>query len=98
MPLVPGIRTGDFRAVGAGGRGWAGTRGRTADQYAVEAGADEAAISAPIEDKIYEQWITNATDEMSQNGVTGTPTVFIDGERVEGSTQESVDAVLAEVG
>lgn len=66
-------------------------------EAAVAAGADEAAIRAPIEDKIYEQWITNATGQMQPNGVTGTPTVLIDGEQVGGSTQDAVDAVLAAV-
>ena len=32
---------------------------------------------------------------MSRDGVNGTPTVLVDGERVEGSTQDAVDAVLA---
>ena len=62
---------------------------------AVAAGADEQAVSGPIEDKVYAQWITNATDQMSKDGVNGTPTVEIDGERVEGSVQDSIDAVLA---
>jgi protein-disulfide isomerase len=65
-------------------------------EYAVQAGADESAVRGPIEDKVYEQWIKNATDQMSQNDVTGTPTVFIDGEKVEGdSVQDTIDAVLA---
>jgi protein-disulfide isomerase len=64
-------------------------------QYAVQAGADEAEISGPIEDKIYEQWIKNATEQMSKNAVNGTPTVFIDGEQVEGTPDDAIDAVLA---
>jgi protein-disulfide isomerase len=64
-------------------------------QIAVQAGADEDAITGPINDKIYEQWIVNATDAMSKNGVTGTPTGFINGELVEGTTQDLIDAVLA---
>ena len=63
--------------------------------YAVQAGAEEAAIREPIEDKVYEQWIKNATEQMSKNGVNGTPTVLIDGEQVEGTPQEAIDAVLA---
>lgn len=66
-------------------------------QYAVQAGAAEDAITAPINDKIYEQWIVNATDAMSKNGVTGTPTGFVNGEKVEGSTQDLIDAVLAAI-
>ncbi|MFZ2503435.1 MAG: thioredoxin domain-containing protein [Nocardioides sp.] len=66
--------------------------------YAVEAGADEASITPLIEDKAFEQYIVNATDQMSKNKVTGTPTVFIDGKRIEGSPQDAVDAVLAAIG
>lgn len=49
-------------------------------QRAVAAGATESEIRQPIEDKIYEQWIVNATDQMSRDGVTGTPTILIDGD------------------
>lgn len=78
-----------------------GTAGPEDDELvdrAVEAGAEESAVRALIEEKTYEQWIKNATDGMSKNDVTGTPTIFIDGERQEGSIQEAVDAVLAAVG
>lgn len=50
---------------------------------AVAAGAEESAVTGPIEDKVYEQWITNATDQMSQDGVNGTPSFRIDGEEAE---------------
>lgn len=49
-------------------------------ERAVEAGAEEEEIRAGIEDKIYEQWIKNATDQMSKDGVNSTPTIRIDGE------------------
>lgn len=79
-----------------------GTDGPEDDELidlAVEAGAEESAVRGPIEDKTYDQWIKNATDAMSKNDVTGTPTVFINGERVGGtSIQEAVDAVLAATG
>ena len=46
---------------------------------AVAAGAVEDEVRQPIEDKIYEQWIENATDQMSKDGVNSTPTIRIDG-------------------
>jgi protein-disulfide isomerase len=52
-------------------------------EYAVEAGAEESEIRPLIEGGTYLQWLGNATDAMSRNGVTGTPTVFVDGERAE---------------
>lgn len=62
---------------------------------AVEAGAEEDAVRGPIEDKVFEQWITNATDQMSVDGVNGTPTVFIDGKLAGDTIQKSVDALRA---
>ncbi|UFN45977.1 DsbA family protein [Nocardioides okcheonensis] len=47
---------------------------------AVAAGATESEIRPQVEDKVYEQWIENATDEMSQAGYNSTPTILIDGE------------------
>jgi protein-disulfide isomerase len=73
-----------------------GTAGPDDDQlvaWAVEAGADEDAVREPIEDKVYEQWITNATDQMSKDGVTGTPGVFVDGQ-LQPDAGTAVNAVL----
>ena len=74
----------------------ADTAGPEDDQliaWAVEAGADEDAVRGPIEDKVYEQWVTNATDQMSQDGVTGTPGVFI-GDQLQPDPGTAVNAVL----
>ena len=74
-----------------------GTAGPEDDELieaAVAAGASEDEVRPLIEDKAYEQWITNATDAMSRNGVTGTPTVFVDGERADGDPTAAVlDAI-----
>ena len=78
-----------------------GGAGHTDDElveYAVRAGAEEAAVRGPIEERRFEQWVVNATDAMSREGVTGTPTVFIDGERAGETPQESIEAILAELG
>lgn len=77
-----------------------GTAGPDDEQliaWAVEAGAVEADVRGPIEDKAFDQWVVNATDAMSKNDVTGTPTVFIDGELVEGDIQAIAEAVLASI-
>ena len=74
-----------------------GTAGLTDDQlieYAVEAGADEDAVRGPIEDNQFHQWVVNATDQMSQDGVNGTPTAFIDGKQAGANPQEAAEAVL----
>ena len=63
-----------------------GTAGPEDDELvaaAVAAGAPEADVRPLVEDRAYAQWITNATDAMSQNDVNGTPTVLVDGEPAE---------------
>ncbi|MFP5253556.1 MAG: DsbA family protein [Actinomycetes bacterium] len=72
-----------------------GTPGPTDDEliaYAVEAGASEDAVSRPIRDLEFEQWVLNATDAASQEDVSSTPTVMVDGEVVEFAT---IDELLA---
>lgn len=61
---------------------------------AVGLGADRSAITAPINDKVYAQWIVNATDQMSKDGVNGTPTAFIDGKPAGSNPAETVQAIL----
>lgn len=72
-----------------------GTSGPTDDEliaYAVEAGASEDAVSAPIRERTFEQWVLNATDDASRDDVSSTPTVMVDGEVVE---FETIDELLA---
>lgn len=61
---------------------------------ALEAGADENEVSDRIENGEFDQWVVNATDQMSKNGVTGTPTVLIDGELAGQDPVEALHAVL----
>ena len=64
-------------------------------RYAVEAGADESAVRPGVEELEFRQWTENATDQMSRDGVTGTPTVVVDGERQpEPSLQSSIETAL----
>jgi len=78
-----------------------GSAGLTDDQlveYAVQAGAEEDAVRGPIEDNEFHQWVVNATDQMSKDGVNGTPTVLIDGKQAGSSPAEGAQAVLDAVG
>jgi protein-disulfide isomerase len=59
--------------------GSAGVPDSTLVQWAVQAGASESEVKPLIDGNVYHQWVVNATDQMSKDGVTGTPTVFIDG-------------------
>jgi protein-disulfide isomerase len=66
--------------------------------YAVQAGADEQAVTQPIQDKVYAQWVLNANDQMSKDGVNGTPTVFINGQEQDPTNAlAAAQAVLAAV-
>jgi protein-disulfide isomerase len=62
-----------------------GGRGLTDDQliaYAAQAGASGATVESGIRDLVYGDWVTQAEDQASKDGVTGTPTVFVDGEKL----------------
>lgn len=62
--------------------------------FAVDAGVEKSEVEDAINDKIYAQFIVNATDQMSKNGVNGTPTAFINGELAGTTPAETVQAVL----
>jgi protein-disulfide isomerase len=55
-------------------------------EWAVEAGADEDAVRPGIEDMAFEGWVDAAGEAASEADVSSTPTVLVDGERVEGET------------
>jgi protein-disulfide isomerase len=74
--------------------GSAGVPDATLIDWAVQAGADKSAVTPLIENNTYHQWVVNATDQMSRDGVSGTPTVFIDGKKYT-NPSEGATAVLA---
>ena len=60
-----------------------GTAGLTDDQligYAEQAGATGPEVAAGIRDRTFEDWTARVTEEASKAGITGTPTVLVDGE------------------
>ncbi len=75
--------------------GSAGLADQQLIDYAVQAGAEKSKITGPIDDNVYHQWVLNATDQMSKNGVTGTPTVSINGKDQGRDPQAAAQAVLA---
>lgn len=76
--------------------GSAGPENAELIDLAVEAGADRDEITQAIEDDVYHQWALNAADEMSKNGVNGTPTVLIDGKMIEpGDPKAALQKLLA---
>ena len=48
-------------------------------QYAAQAGATGTSVEQDIRDLTYGDWVHQATDQASKDGVTGTPTVFVGG-------------------
>jgi protein-disulfide isomerase len=65
-----------------------GTAGLTDDElvdFAAQAGATGDAVANGIRDRTFEDWTKQVTDASSQAGVTGTPTVLVDGEKLDTS-------------
>ncbi|MCF6376879.1 DsbA family protein [Nocardioides KLBMP 9356] len=65
---------------------------------AVQAGATEADVRPGIEDLAYEGWVDAAEDAASKAGVNATPTVLIDGKKVEGEGLTIADIAQQMVG
>ena len=65
---------------------------------AVEAGATEADVRPGIEDMTFEGWVNAAGDAASKAGVNSTPTVFVDGEKVEGQTMDEIAEAMVGTG
>jgi protein-disulfide isomerase len=71
----------------------AGVPDSTLVDWAVQAGADKATVTPLIDANVYHQWVLNATDQMSKDKISGTPTVFVNGKEYT-SPQEGAGAVL----
>lgn len=64
-------------------------------EWAVDAGADEDAVRPGIEDMAFEGWVEAASDAAADADVDATPTVLVDGEKVEGqSVADIAEAML----
>jgi len=63
-------------------------------QYAVQAGADRAAVKKAMDSGQFDQWVINATGAFSKAGYTSTPTVLLDGKQVEA---QDVQGMVADV-
>jgi protein-disulfide isomerase len=68
-------------------------------ELAAEAGASGDAVAGDITGLRYGDWTRTVTDAASQAGITGTPTVLVDGERLADLTAEGLaDAVQRAAG
>jgi protein-disulfide isomerase len=74
-----------------------GGSGLTDDQlidYAGQAGASGATVESGIRDLGYGDWVAQAEDQASKDGVTATPTVFVAGERLSDLTPDGLTAAV----
>lgn len=62
--------------------------------WAVEAGATEADVRPGIEEMAFEGWVDAAGEAASKDGINSTPTVFVDGQKVEGQTMAEIAAAM----
>lgn len=65
---------------------------------AVEAGATEADVRPGIEGMAFEGWVDAAGEAASKAGINSTPSVFVDGEKIEGESLTIDDIAEAMVG
>jgi protein-disulfide isomerase len=66
-----------------------GSSGLSDDQlidYAVQAGVPRSKASDGISNSTYVQWVKNGTSQASKAGVTGTPTIKVNGKELPGPT------------
>lgn len=63
-------------------------------QLAVDAGADEGDVRPGIEDMAFEGWVEAAGEAASKAGINSTPTVLVNGEKVEGRTLADIAAAM----
>lgn len=59
-------------------------------QLAVQAGAKEGDVRSGIEKDEFGQWVLNATDAASKRKVNSTPTIFVNGKQVAGTSIEDL--------
>ena len=65
-------------------------------ELAADAGASGAEVEEGIRDRVFEDWTARVTEEASKAGVSGTPTVLIDGETLDlaEATPENITALV----
>ena len=63
-------------------------------EYAGQAGATGSAVQADILELTYGDWVKTVTDQASQDGVTGTPTVMVDGTKLDDLSPDGLTAAV----
>jgi protein-disulfide isomerase len=63
-------------------------------EYAGQAGATGSAVQAAVLELTYGDWVAQVTDQASKDGVTGTPTVFVDGTKLDDLSPDGLTAAV----
>ncbi len=63
-------------------------------ERAVAAGVPEDVAQQGIDEETYSTWVANGTEAAQKEGVEGTPTVVVDGEQIEPSSEQDLVAQL----
>jgi protein-disulfide isomerase len=64
-------------------------------QYATQAGATGTSVKQAITSLKYGDWVKTATDQASKDGVTGTPTVFVNGTKLADTSVAGLTAAVS---
>jgi protein-disulfide isomerase len=62
--------------------------------YAVQAGAPRATVTADVKSRKFEKWVDDGTNQASKDDVHATPTVKVDGKTLESTT---IDGLVSEL-
>jgi protein-disulfide isomerase len=63
-------------------------------RYAAQAGATGPTVEQQIRGLTYGDWVKKSTDQGSKDGVTGTPTVFVDGKKLSDLSPAGLSAAV----
>jgi protein-disulfide isomerase len=63
-------------------------------ELAEQAGATGERVESGIRDRVFDDWTRHVTDSASRNGLTGTPTVLVDGEVLDLRTPQGLEAAV----
>jgi protein-disulfide isomerase len=84
----------DLLFVNQPAEGGAGLSDDELIDLAEQAGAAGERVETGIRDRVFEDWTRQVTDAASRNGLTGTPTVLVDGEVLDLPTPQGLEAAV----
>jgi protein-disulfide isomerase len=62
--------------------------------FAVQAGAKQAVVARAVKAGTFDQWVRNGTNAFSKAGYNSTPTVLVDGKKLDFTTIEGLNSAL----